>query len=331
MLKICNAIINPGEKATLALPLPEQHSYSPMYMPVKVIHGKQAGPSLLAFSVVRGDELNGMETLNKLFSLIDPLSLKGSIILVPVLNVYGLIYYPSSSPSQNSISNSFPGNKQGCYEERVAYTFTKEILKKADYCIECVTGEVNQDLLPQIYCDSGSMEEMHLAKEFQIPVVSESLKTFNQFHKTVRSLKIPLLIYKAGEGMSFCQKTIQRGIAGFKNVLAKLNMIDAVKHSTINQVFLRENKWIYSPCPGILRPNITLGDYVKKGDVLGGVTDLFINENPTLIKSKIEGVIVGINKSPLISEGQAAFKINSIVNNEVRSVENLSIEQHETS
>lgn len=93
-------------------------------MPLKVINGKEPGPCVLGFAVVKGDELNGLEILNQLFDLIQASSLKGSLILVPALNVYGLTHYPKTTPSGISINNSFPGSETGNFGERIAYIFT---------------------------------------------------------------------------------------------------------------------------------------------------------------------------------------------------------------
>ena len=54
-LKILDAVIQPGETANLALPLPEQYSCNPLYLPIKVIHGKNKGPCMLVFSTINGN------------------------------------------------------------------------------------------------------------------------------------------------------------------------------------------------------------------------------------------------------------------------------------
>ena len=62
--EICDVTIHPGEIANLALSLPQQYSCAPLYMPIKVIHGKKKGPCLLIFSGLVGNELNGLEDIN---------------------------------------------------------------------------------------------------------------------------------------------------------------------------------------------------------------------------------------------------------------------------
>ena len=84
---ICDANVHPGEKVTLALPLPEQYSCSPMYMPIKVINGKHSGPCLLVFAMLDGNEFNGLEIVNQIFDDIAASDLAGTLITIPVLNM----------------------------------------------------------------------------------------------------------------------------------------------------------------------------------------------------------------------------------------------------
>ena len=112
-LNICNTIINPGEIANLALPLPEEYSCNPLFMPIRVIHGNQKGPCLIIFSILKGDELNGLEIANQIVDSLNPNDIKGTLIAIPVLNVYGLTRYPSSLPTKDlNLVDCFPDLKQ---------------------------------------------------------------------------------------------------------------------------------------------------------------------------------------------------------------------------
>lgn len=315
-VKICDATIHAGEKATLAMPLPEQYSCSPMYMPIKVINGKQEGPCLLAFSTLNGVEFNGLEILNQLFDEISPNDLAGTLITVPVFNVYGLTHYPKLSPSGASIANSFPGDATGSFGERIAYLFTEEILKKANFCLELQTGSLNHEILPQIYCNFDDTQAKKLAKAFQAPVVTEVEANSSQLRTTTDNLNIPLLVYEAGEAMRFDSVAIQTGMTGIKNVLRKVNMLEGAIEQMITPVISKDDDWLTAPSSGILHTDVSLGEQITKGKVLGRLSDPFSNEHATIVKSHLDGIIVGINRSPLIQEGVSIFKIASFVDNE---------------
>jgi uncharacterized protein len=314
-LNICNATIHPGEKATLALPLPEQYSCSPMYMPIKIINGKSNGPCLLGFATIDGNEFNGLEILNQLFDLITANDLNGCLIIVPVLNVYGLSPFPKITPSGVSINNSFPGSKRGSFGERVAHIFTEEVLKKTDYCIECQTGSLNHEILPQIYCSFDNFEAKKLARAFQAPVITEVETSSSTLRQTTEELNIPLLVYEAGEAMRFDQEAIRIGLDGIQNVLKKLDMLPGKIEEIVSPVFSKDEDWLTSPSSGILHTEVSLGERIKKGKKIARLSDPFSNENETIVSSHIDGVLVGINRSPLIQEGTSIFKIASFIDN----------------
>ncbi len=314
--KVCDANVHAGEKVTLALPLPEQYSCSPMYMPIKVINGKHPGPKLLVFAMLNGNEFNGLEIVNQLFDELSAESLYGTVVAVPALNVYGLTHYPKVSPSGVPMADSFPGDVQGNYSERIAYIFTEEILKKVDYCIELQTGSLNHQSLPQVYCNFDNASLRKLAKAFQAPVITEVETEASTLRETAESLNIPLLVYEAGEAMRFDQESIQIGFEGIQNVMKKLSMLEGDLEYKISPVFSKDEDWLSSPSSGVLHTDVTLGESIKKGEKIGRLSDPFSNESVTVVKSNLDGVVVGINRSPLIQEGESIFKVASFIDNQ---------------
>lgn len=314
--KICDASVHPGEKATLALPLPEQYSCLPMYMPIKVINGKQSGRNLLVFAMISGNEFNGLEIANQLYDDISADELQGTLVAIPVLNVYGLSHFPKTTPSGAKLSACFPGNEHGNFGERIAHIFTKEILTQVDCCIELQTGSLNHEILPQVYCSFDNIESKKLAKAFQAPVITEVETKQSGIHVTAENLNIPLLVYEAGEAQRFDQKAIQVGLDGIKNVMCKLGMLNGEVVDSVTPVFSKDDDWLISSSSGVLHSEVALGESIKKGDKIGRLTDPFSNENATIIKSNLDGVIVGINRSPLIQEGSSIFKVASFIDNQ---------------
>ena len=316
-MQICDATIHPGEKVTLAMPLPERYSCAPMYMPIKVMNGKTAGPCVVAFSMLQGNEFNSMEIINRLADDIKPADLNGSLILVPALNVYGLVHHPNSmGDSSLSIVDSFPGSENGNFGERIANAFTHEVLAKADYCIELTTGSLNHDLLPQVYCNFDNAEAKALAQAFKAPVVIQVGDNSSALRRTTEDMNIPLLVYEAGEAMRFNEDAIRVGHNGLHNVMAKLEMTGNSYDDEQISVFSRDEDWFTAPASGVLHTDVELGQRIRNGEKIGRVTDPFSHDNLTQVKSTQDGVVVGINKTPLVYEGLSIFKLASFIDNE---------------
>lgn len=313
-LSICNAVIHPGEIANLALPLPELYSCASFYMPIKIIHGKEPGPCVLLFSNLKGEELNGLEIIQRAIRTIKPENLKGTLISIPVFNVFGLV----SPTRENSLRSCFPGSPSGSYNERLAHIFTQEILCKVNYCIELQTGSLNHDLLPQIYCNLNNSEAHKLACEFSAPVITNiDENTNNSLRQTIDKLNIPLLVYLAGEAMRFNEDAINLGVSGTLNVINALEMLQTPKEpSVFRSIFSKEQDWFRAHCSGILFSEVELGQKIKQGQRIGYISDPFgANDEVEVVKADQDGIVVGINRHPLIHEGQTIFKVASFIDN----------------
>ena len=117
---------------TLALPTPELYTCAPMYIPIHVIHGKRPGPCLLVSAAIYGDEINGVEIIQRLLTKSPILKrIKGTLIAVPVLNVHGLINRSRLLPDGKDLNKSFPGSETGPFAARLAHVFTNEIFGRS--------------------------------------------------------------------------------------------------------------------------------------------------------------------------------------------------------
>ncbi len=317
-IKICDTPVEPGESASLALPLPEIYSCTPMYMPVRVINGKDEGPCTVIYSVVNGNELNGLEIINQLLAHESLNEIKGTIIAIPVLNIFGMMHHPKLLPNNESLAECFPGNESGSYGQRVASMITEEILKKADYCIELQTGDIHHEKLPQIYCSFNDNNARKLAQTFQAPVITEVDVESSSLRSSLAKLNVPLLVYEAGEALRFNDSAIHVGLNGVLNILNDIEMIDGLEKTndeTIQPVFSQDEDWLLSPRSGIFNSQVTLGDMITKGQVVGRIADPLSPDFEENIKSTYDGIVVGINTHPLMYEGQPILKIASFIDN----------------
>ena len=315
-LQICDAIIHPGEIANLALPLPEIYSCAPLRMPIKIIHGKEKGPCILIFSVIKGNELNGLEITNRLLQSFKAEEVRGTVIGVPVLNVYGLTHFPAALPTGRALENCFPGNELGSFGERIAHLFVSQILKKADYCIELQTGGINHNILPQVYCNFDNTRAKQLAKAFQTPVITNVEVAKNALRQTTEDLQIPFLVYQGGEAVRFDENAINLGVEGVTNVMRTLDMLPKQPTKAISPIFSKDEEWILSQKGGVLHPTVVLGQTIKQGEVVGVLTDPFGVDLDEMIKAPQDGVVVGINTTPLVYEGLPILKITSFLDDE---------------
>lgn len=266
---------------------------------------------MVVLSALSGTELNGLEIANRLMDSLAHSQLSGTLIAVPVMNIFGLTRYPYSlsDPSKGDLSRCFPGDEEGSYGERVAQLITEQILKKADYCVELQTGGLNHNILPQVYCNFDNAESKNLAKLFSTPVITNVHLKGNKLRQTTESLGIPLLVYQAGEAMRFDEGAITLGITGLNNIMKSIGILDAQPSQELSHIFSRDEDWIIAHKAGILHPKVTLGQAIEKGEIIGDISDPFGADLIEPICSSHKGIVVGVNTSPLIHEGMQIFKI----------------------
>ena len=311
-LQICDTTIHPGETLSLALPLPELFSCAPFYMPIKVIHGKQSGPCLLILAAMHGNEINGTEIINRLMKSKLVNRLKGTLIMIPVLNVYGLINRSRYLPGGINLNRCFPGAEHGTHAARIAHLFTSEIFDKADYCIDLQTGFINYSNLPQIYVNYADENAKKLAASFNAPVISELEQTQGSLGKYAAQKGIPYLLYEAGEAMRFDEQSIKVGKKGVINVMRSIDMLAARpehKAEPFQSHFASNNVWVRASSSGMSHSTHMLGQYVKKGESLCVIDDPFGASDPVTIYSPENAVIVGQNNLPLVHEGEGLCQL----------------------
>ncbi|KEI35701.1 putative deacylase [Francisella sp. W12-1067] len=312
--KIFNKIFQAGETATLAMPLPSQYSCAPMYLPIKILNGLYQGPCFLIFGMINGDEFNCIEIINSLLEDINPKQLNGTIIAIPVLNIFGLVH---STRHSLPLEQAFPGDENGSFMQRYAYRVTQEIINIADYSIQLKTGAIDHEILPQVYFNAKDQNSIKMAKAFQAPVITAVNMNQSSIRQIHQDLGIPFICYEAGEANKFNEEAINVGVSGIKNVMRKQDILkDQDFVQQIKPVVSNDTEWTISDKPGILRTEIGLGTRVKENQKIGKLIDPFGNDESVSLKSPIDGIILGINNYPLIKEGDLVFKVASFHNDE---------------
>lgn len=206
--------VSPGQRALIDLALPKLNSHTRLSMPVHVVHGKRDGPRLFVSAAVHGDELNGIEIIRRLLDVKSLNRLAGTLVAVPVVNVYGLIHQSRYLPDRRDLNRSFPGSAQGSLAARVAHLLIDEIVRHCTHGIDLHTGAIHRTNLPQIRANLDDPETERLARAFGVPVLINATVRDGSLREAAAELGIPMLLYEAGEGLRFDEVCIRAGQLG---------------------------------------------------------------------------------------------------------------------
>ncbi len=309
-LKISGTVIRPGQRRLVELAIPDLYTHTSLNIPVQVINGRQDGPRLMVSAAVHGDEINGVEIIRRLLNLKILDRIRGALVAVPVVNVYGFINQSRYLPDRRDLNRSFPGSESGSLAARLAHTFINDIVDNCTHGIDLHTGAIHRENLPQIRAYLDSEEIKRMAQAFTTPVVLHSNLVDGSMRQALYDRGFPIIVYEAGEALRFNEVAIRAGVQGIVSVMRELGMLPRQrrKGKKYEPLVARYSSWVRAPQSGILRMVTPLGAQVDKGQLLGVISDPF-GEREEPVEAPVSGIVIGRVNIPLANEGEALFHI----------------------
>jgi len=299
----------PGSREIIELPLPPLSTHSALHMPAHVIRGKKDGPCLLVCAALHGDEINGIEIIRRLVGLRQLDKIRGTLIAIPIVNVYGFIHLSRYLPDRRDLNRSFPGSESGSLAGRLANLFMKEVVQKANYGIDLHTAAIHRDNYPQVRATLDDVDTRRIAEAFHAPLIIDAALRPGTIREAAVKMNIPWLVYEAGEALRFDEISIRAGVRGIVNVMREVGMLrKSLRKKSFTPRIVKSNFWIRAPQSGILRLTAALGAPVSKGDILGYLADPY-GGREVQITAPDNGIIFGRTNLPLVHEGDAMLHL----------------------
>lgn len=278
-------------------------------LPVEVVNGATGGPALWLTAAVHGDEVNGVEIISRVLAQIDPEALSGTLVAVPIVNVFGFIGQQRYLPDRRDLNRSFPGTMKGSLASRLARLLADEVVARCTHGIDLHTGSHHRTNLPQIRADLEEPETLMLARAFGCQVMIDARTRDGSLRKTAADRGNRVLLFEGGEALRFNEDAIAAGTAGVLRVMKALKMIDSGPPPPERPTLLvRKSKWMRARRAGILHLRAGLGDRVDKGDELGLINDTF-GRRVSTVRARRSGTVIGRTLNPLVTQGDALIHI----------------------
>jgi predicted deacylase len=311
-IKIGEFEIAPGESRQIELQVSKLYTNAPVSLPVHIFRSKKEGPTVFVSAAVHGDELNGIEIIRRLISQKNFKITCGTLIVVPMVNVYGVVTQSRYMPDRRDLNRSFPGSAKGSLAGRVAHIFMTEIIKHCDFGIDLHTGAIHRSNLPQIRADLSDVEVKELAEVFGVSVVLNSEVLEGSLRESAFASGTKVLLYEAGEALRFDELSIRAGLKGILNVLQHLKMIrkQTLKKRKVEPFIANNSSWTRANASGIVNNLVTLGDHVQKDQLLAKICGPFGDILGEVLATR-GGIVIGKQNIPLAQEGEAMFHIAS--------------------
>ncbi len=304
--------IRPGERTQVYLDIPALFDNAPMNISLEVIRGLEPGPVLFVSAAIHGDELNGTEACHRLIKSPQMKNIKGTVIIAPILNIYGFNNKSRYLPDRRDLNRCFPGNPTGSLGSRLADIVMKEIVVHCTHVIDIHTGSLHRTNIPQIRANfqgKGAKVMKELARSFGAPVMVHSNVRDGSFREAVLQQGVPMLLFEGGEAMRFEEPIIKSIVRGVHSTMRALGMLAPAKLDTQKDcLFAHKMSWIRAPHSGIFLLKKKLGSVVKEGELVARIKGP-LGENLADVHTPYDGVIIGATLIPQVMAGEGLINI----------------------
>lgn len=301
--------VPPGTRATVEVPLAGLYTSTVMTMPVQVVNGRHPGPRLFVCAAIHGDELNGVEIIRRLLQLKGLRRMRGALVAIPIVNVYGVVTHSRYLPDRRDLNRFFPGSEHGSLTARLARLLTDEVVARCTHGIDLHTGALHRDNLPHVRARLDDPETARLAASFGVPVLLNSDLRDGSLRQAAAERGVPVLVYEGGEALRFNEVAIRAGIRGVVEVMRALRMLPPRPRPTRTRpVQAHSSSWVRAEESGILRAGARLGARVHKGERLGIIADPF-GAREASVTAPADGIVIARLNLPLVNEGDALFHL----------------------
>ena len=314
ILRIGGTKIARGERKRVMLDCAALYDYTQLSIPVEVIRGVERGPVLFISAAIHGDEINGIEIIKSLLKMDLLNNIKGTLILIPIVNVFGFNYKSRYLPDRKDLNRCFPGSHKGSLARRIAAIFMKEIVSKSTHGIDIHTGAIHRTNLPQIRASLDDEATKSLAEGFGVPVVINSKLRDGSLREAARAKKVSMLLFEGGQALRFEDDVINIGIKGCLSVMHKIGMSEYDEHISLQKIYIaKSSHWTRAPRSGTFSTKKKIGEQIKIGDTLATISDPFGREVHDVLAEE-DGILIGATLLPLVNQGDAMFHVATFTN-----------------
>ncbi len=304
-MNILDTTIRKGRSYNLSMEIARLHTRTRIEVPVLIERANKPGPTLLLSAGIHGNEVNGVEIVRQIVARKFHKPEAGTVICVPVVNVFGFLNQSRLFPDGRDLNRVFPGSPKGSLASRFAHAIMEEIIPHADYIIDYHTGGGQRFNYSQVRTVLNNEKSRALAKQFGAKFIINAKQREKSMREAATDLGKTVLLFEGGKSLSLDKVVTNVGIWGALRVMQYLEMRDfgaELSGSRVETPVLVENsEWIRAQHSGMYRSYVRNGVFVKKGDTLGTISDPYGGFEKT-VKAKNDGYVICLNHSPIVTQ-----------------------------
>jgi uncharacterized protein len=312
-IQLLGESILPGESRTIDVEIAKLHTTTKLKIPIIIERSKVDGPVVLLSAGLHGDEINGTEIIRQLIIRKINKPKCGTIICIPIINIFGFVNQSRQFPDGRDLNRVFPGSKNGSLASRFAHFLVKEIIPMVDYAVDFHAGGASRFNAAQIRIVPNNKELKELASVFNAPFTLYSKNISGSFRNACTKLGVKMLLFEGGKSLDLNTQITKEGVEGAKRFLHHLNMLNPSKEANFQiekTTYIEKSTWIRAQYSGMFIGLVKIGSAVKKGEVLATISDPF-GKMEHKVKAPNDGYLINVNDASIVYQGDAIFHIST--------------------
>jgi len=290
------------------LKVSERYTGDPISLPIRVIRGKAGGPRLFVTAAVHGDELNGVGIIHALMFERPVKPARGTLVLVPVVNILGFENQQRYMPDRRDLNRSFPGSPTGSMTSRIAHTVFQQVVRKCEWGVDLHTAAWGRTNFPNVRADFANPRVRKLARAFGCELMLNNKGPDHSFRREAVKAGCAVIAVEAGEPLKIEPGVLEVGLRGVLNVMRHLGMLAGDPLKPTYQTRIDKSLWVRAEVGGILRFHIAPGDLVEEGQAIATNSSAF-GEAQNVLHSPVSGIVLGMTTLPTVKPGEPVCHI----------------------
>lgn len=300
--------VQPGTRARVYWNASQTYAGGEMRTPVDVVHGDRKGPVLCLTAAVHGDELNGVEVVRRVMKQLSPTPLAGTVVGVPVVNLFGFSRNSRYLPDRRDLNRFFPGSPTGSIASRIAYSFFDQVARHCDVLVDMHTGSFDRINLPQVRADLRISHVLEFTRGFGATPVLHSAGSRGMLRVAATQAGIPAVTFEVGGPGELEPREIEAGVQALLTLVHKLGMVRDSPEWLEPQAIFYESRWVRANRGGMLISDVALGERVQRGQRIGLIVDPLENSETDIVAS-VSGRVIGMALNQVVLPGYAIFHL----------------------
>ncbi len=312
----------PGKKVRGTLTLLEAADGTPFAAPVVVVTGRRPGPVVWADACHHGDEYGAVRALQAVVRGLDPETMSGTLVAVPIANPPAFQGLQRVNPNLDDLldlGSSFPGDAAGFASERIAAVLFAEVKTKAAYFVDLHTGGDRFRQAPFVlYSVAGKVPAEtcdDLARGFGLPLLwRDTVKIFPSdaiFH--VARAGLPSFLLEVGGGQPLDPADLKTQADALRSFLRKVGVLPGAPARAPSYTIVEGYRVVSNDRGGFLDAAVRPGERLREGAVLGTISDAFGDVVETIRAPAGTDIVLGVSTYPAAPSGGWLFEVAHVV------------------